>query len=134
MFGIMQRFSDGQWVTQRNLYMQFQGGLIQIGTWSGLALQIRQQCSREKLKRLVSFAIMLFQLLFLQEVVNCVISIQFPLTQKEGKYLTGKLVERTMMCKHGVENVNEHFKSYNNICDATEVISFPLCLMVLLFH
>ena len=55
--------------------MQFQGGLIQIGTWSGLALQIRQQCSREKLKRLVSFVIMLFQLLFLQEVVNCVISI-----------------------------------------------------------
>ncbi|KAL4615657.1 hypothetical protein ACB092_07G142500 [Castanea dentata] len=32
----------------------------------------------------------------------------------------GKLVERTMMSKYGVENVNEHFKSFNNICDATQ--------------
>ena len=30
---------------------------------------------KEKLKRLVSFAIMLSQLLFLQEVVTCVISV-----------------------------------------------------------
>lgn len=33
----------------------------------------------------------------------------------------GKLVERTMMRKHGVENVNEHFLSFNTICDATQV-------------
>ncbi|KAK4562862.1 hypothetical protein RGQ29_005369 [Quercus rubra] len=32
----------------------------------------------------------------------------------------GKLVERTMMRKYGVENVNEHFLSFNTICDATQ--------------
>ncbi|KAH6789325.1 4-hydroxy-3-methylbut-2-enyl diphosphate reductase [Perilla frutescens var. frutescens] len=32
----------------------------------------------------------------------------------------GKLVERTMMRKHGVENVTNHFKSFNTICDATQ--------------
>ena len=77
---------------------------------------------------------MLFHLLLLQEVVTCVIFTWFPLTQKEGKYLTGKLVKSTMMRKYGVENINEHFKGFNNICDATQVISLPPCLMVLLFH
>lgn len=32
----------------------------------------------------------------------------------------GKLVERTMMQKYGVENVNHHFMSFNTICDATQ--------------
>ncbi|KAI3441330.1 uncharacterized protein J3R85_002607 [Psidium guajava] len=32
----------------------------------------------------------------------------------------GKLVERTMMRKYGVENVNQHFISFNTICDATQ--------------
>ncbi|KAI9128081.1 hypothetical protein K1719_001074 [Acacia pycnantha] len=32
----------------------------------------------------------------------------------------GKLLERTMMRKYGVENVNEHFLSFNTICDATQ--------------
>ncbi|TMW94120.1 hypothetical protein EJD97_010714 [Solanum chilense] len=32
----------------------------------------------------------------------------------------GKLVERTMMQKYGVENVNNHFVSFNTICDATQ--------------
>ncbi|XP_034681570.1 4-hydroxy-3-methylbut-2-enyl diphosphate reductase, chloroplastic [Vitis riparia] len=32
----------------------------------------------------------------------------------------GKLVERTMMRKYGVENVNNHFISFNTICDATQ--------------
>ncbi|WJX51523.1 4-hydroxy-3-methylbut-2-enyl diphosphate reductase [Trifolium repens] len=32
----------------------------------------------------------------------------------------GKLVERTMMRKFGVENVNEHFISFNTICNATQ--------------
>ncbi|KAM0938013.1 putative 4-hydroxy-3-methylbut-2-enyl diphosphate reductase [Dioscorea sansibarensis] len=32
----------------------------------------------------------------------------------------GKLVEKTMMRKHGVENINEHFISFNTICDATQ--------------
>ncbi|GMH23559.1 hypothetical protein Nepgr_025402 [Nepenthes gracilis] len=32
----------------------------------------------------------------------------------------GKLVERTMMRKYGVENINKHFISFNTICDATQ--------------
>ncbi|CAA7387689.1 unnamed protein product [Spirodela intermedia] len=32
----------------------------------------------------------------------------------------GKLLERTMMQKYGVENVNSHFISFNTICDATQ--------------
>ncbi|KAF5770813.1 putative 4-hydroxy-3-methylbut-2-enyl diphosphate reductase [Helianthus annuus] len=32
----------------------------------------------------------------------------------------GKLLERTMMQKFGVENVNKHFLSFNTICDATQ--------------
>ncbi|KAI3448058.1 hypothetical protein Pfo_004723 [Paulownia fortunei] len=32
----------------------------------------------------------------------------------------GKLVERTMMRKYGVENINNHFLSFNTICDATQ--------------
>lgn len=32
----------------------------------------------------------------------------------------GKLVERTMMRKFGVENATEHFISFNTICDATQ--------------
>ncbi|XVF44940.1 hypothetical protein PTKIN_Ptkin02bG0163500 [Pterospermum kingtungense] len=32
----------------------------------------------------------------------------------------GKLVERTVMRKYGVENVNDHFISFNTICHATQ--------------
>nr|ABB78090.1 1-hydroxy-2-methyl-2-(E)-butenyl 4-diphosphate reductase type 3 [Ginkgo biloba] len=32
----------------------------------------------------------------------------------------GKLVEKTMMHKFGVENINDHFISFNTICDATQ--------------
>ncbi|CAL9115124.1 unnamed protein product [Musa textilis] len=32
----------------------------------------------------------------------------------------GKLVEKTIMRKYGVENINEHFVSFNTICDATQ--------------
>ncbi|NP_001311600.1 4-hydroxy-3-methylbut-2-enyl diphosphate reductase, chloroplastic-like [Nicotiana tabacum] len=32
----------------------------------------------------------------------------------------GKLVERTMMQRYGVENINNHFISFNTICDATQ--------------
>ncbi|KAK6143489.1 hypothetical protein DH2020_023837 [Rehmannia glutinosa] len=35
-------------------------------------------------------------------------------------YFAGRLIERTMMRKYGVENVNEHFISFNTICDATQ--------------
>ncbi|XP_075504385.1 4-hydroxy-3-methylbut-2-enyl diphosphate reductase, chloroplastic-like [Primulina tabacum] len=33
----------------------------------------------------------------------------------------GKLVERTVMRKFGVENLNSHFISFNTICDATQI-------------
>ncbi|TVU45235.1 hypothetical protein EJB05_04713 [Eragrostis curvula] len=32
----------------------------------------------------------------------------------------GKLVEKTMMQKYGVENVTDHFMAFNTICDATQ--------------
>nr|AAG21984.1 LYTB-like protein precursor [Adonis aestivalis var. palaestina] len=32
----------------------------------------------------------------------------------------GKLLEKTMMRKYGVENINDHFISFNTICDATQ--------------
>nr|UIB01911.1 4-hydroxy-3-methylbut-2-enyl-diphosphate reductase 2 [Pinus massoniana] len=32
----------------------------------------------------------------------------------------GKLLEKTMMQKYGVEFINEHFMSFNTICDATQ--------------
>ncbi|KAK8636518.1 hypothetical protein V6N13_124264 [Hibiscus sabdariffa] len=32
----------------------------------------------------------------------------------------GRLVERTMMQKYGVGNINDHFISFNTICDATQ--------------
>eukprot|EP00245_Coleochaete_scutata_P007858 TRINITY_DN23644_c0_g1_i1.p1 TRINITY_DN23644_c0_g1~~TRINITY_DN23644_c0_g1_i1.p1 ORF type:complete len:479 (+),score=131.32 TRINITY_DN23644_c0_g1_i1:121-1557(+) len=34
--------------------------------------------------------------------------------------MIGKLLERTMMQKYGLENVNERFMSFNTICDATQ--------------
>nr|AFK35191.1 unknown [Lotus japonicus] len=42
----------------------------------------------------------------------------------------GKLVERTMMRKFGVENVNEHFISFNTICDATQEIQDTMYKLV----
>ncbi|KAK9942338.1 hypothetical protein M0R45_008008 [Rubus argutus] len=32
----------------------------------------------------------------------------------------GKLVEKTMMRKYGVENINNHFVSFNTMCYATQ--------------
>jgi 4-hydroxy-3-methylbut-2-en-1-yl diphosphate reductase len=32
----------------------------------------------------------------------------------------GKLFERTMIKKHGPQNLNQHFQSFNTICDATQ--------------
>lgn len=34
--------------------------------------------------------------------------------------LIGKLFERTMIKKYGPQNINEHFMSFNTICDATQ--------------
>jgi 4-hydroxy-3-methylbut-2-enyl diphosphate reductase len=50
----------------------------------------------------------------------------------------GKLFERTMMQKYGVDNLNQHFLAYNTICDATqerqdamfEIVEEPLDLMI----
>ncbi|MBD2177963.1 4-hydroxy-3-methylbut-2-enyl diphosphate reductase [Pseudanabaena sp. FACHB-1998] len=52
----------------------------------------------------------------------------------------GKLFERTMMQKYGVEHLNEHFLSFNTICDATqerqdamfEIVEQPLDLMIVI--
>ena len=47
-------------------------------------------------------------------------------------YLLGKLLEKTMMTKFGIENVNDHFMSFNTICDATQVIPRSLLSSLLL--
>lgn len=52
----------------------------------------------------------------------------------------GKLLERTMMRKYGPENLNQHFLSFNTICDATqerqdamfELVKEPLDLIVVI--
>lgn len=52
----------------------------------------------------------------------------------------GKLFERTMMRKYGPANVNQHFLSFNTICDATQerqdamfqLVDEPLDLMVVI--
>jgi 4-hydroxy-3-methylbut-2-en-1-yl diphosphate reductase len=52
--------------------------------------------------------------------------------------LIGKLFERTMMRKYGPDTLNQHFMSFNTICDATqerqdamfELVEEPLDLMV----
>jgi len=45
------------------------------------------------------------------------------------EHFAGKLLERTMMRKYGVENINEHFMSFNTICDATQVWFHSPCLL-----
>ena len=52
----------------------------------------------------------------------------------------GKLFERTMMQKYGVNHVNEHFLAFNTICDATqerqdamfEIVEEDLNLMIVI--
>lgn len=52
----------------------------------------------------------------------------------------GKLFEKTMMQKYGVENVNDHFLAFNTICDATqerqdamfEIVEEDLDLMIVI--
>ncbi|MFN6167240.1 MAG: 4-hydroxy-3-methylbut-2-enyl diphosphate reductase [Pseudanabaena sp.] len=52
----------------------------------------------------------------------------------------GKLFERTMMQKYGVEHLNEHFLAFNTICDATqerqdamfEIVDEPIDLMIVI--
>ncbi|HBL60242.1 MAG TPA: 4-hydroxy-3-methylbut-2-enyl diphosphate reductase [Cyanobacteria bacterium UBA8803] len=52
----------------------------------------------------------------------------------------GKLFERTMMKKYGPDRLNDHFQSFNTICDATqerqdamlELVEEPLDLMVVI--
>jgi len=52
----------------------------------------------------------------------------------------GKLFERTMMQKYGVEHLNEHFLAFNTICDATqerqdamfEIVEEPIDLMIVI--
>ena len=52
----------------------------------------------------------------------------------------GKLFEKTMMKKYGVENINDHFLAFNTICDATqerqdamfEIVEEKLDLMIVI--
>ncbi|MFM7885387.1 MAG: 4-hydroxy-3-methylbut-2-enyl diphosphate reductase [Pseudanabaena sp.] len=52
----------------------------------------------------------------------------------------GKLFERTMMQKYGVEHLNDHFLAFNTICDATqerqdamfEIVEEPIDLMIVI--
>jgi 4-hydroxy-3-methylbut-2-enyl diphosphate reductase len=52
----------------------------------------------------------------------------------------GKLLEKTMMQKYGVEHINDHFLAFNTICDATqerqdamiEIVEQPLDLMLVI--
>ncbi|MFN9649670.1 MAG: 4-hydroxy-3-methylbut-2-enyl diphosphate reductase [Pseudanabaena sp.] len=52
----------------------------------------------------------------------------------------GKLFERTMMQKYGVEHLNEHFLAFNTMCDATqerqdamfEIVEEPIDLMIVI--
>lgn len=99
----------------RNLNLPSLRGLIQTLTCPKLVLQIKPQCSREKLKKLVS-CITIFITSFANKIVILTLFL----------YSSGKLVERTMMRKYGVENVNNHFISFNTICDATQVTSCSL--------
>jgi len=42
----------------------------------------------------------------------------------------GKLFERTMMKKYGPEHLNQHFQSFNTICDATQERQDAMLLLV----
>ncbi|WP_019501836.1 4-hydroxy-3-methylbut-2-enyl diphosphate reductase [Pseudanabaena sp. PCC 6802] len=52
----------------------------------------------------------------------------------------GKLFERTIMQKYGIEHLNEHFLAFNTICDATQerqdamlkIVEQPLDLMIVI--
>lgn len=112
---IISSFWNNYLFAYRNLNLPSLRGLIQTLTCPKLVLQIKPQCSREKLKKLVS-CITIFITSFANKIMILTLFL----------YSSGKLVERTMMRKYGVENVNNHFISFNTICDATQVTSCSL--------
>ncbi|KAK3195565.1 hypothetical protein Dsin_026875 [Dipteronia sinensis] len=54
-----------------------------------------------------------------RDLVKCGIANQTTMLKGETEEI-GKLAHMTMMRKYGVENVNQHFISFNTICDATQ--------------
>ncbi|XP_062022157.1 4-hydroxy-3-methylbut-2-enyl diphosphate reductase, chloroplastic-like [Rosa rugosa] len=54
-----------------------------------------------------------------KDLVKCGIANQTTMLMTETDSI-GKLVEKTMMRKYGVENINDHFVSFNTICYATQ--------------
>ncbi|PRQ23531.1 putative 4-hydroxy-3-methylbut-2-enyl diphosphate reductase [Rosa chinensis] len=54
-----------------------------------------------------------------KDLVKCGIANQTTMLMTETDSI-GKLVENTMMRKYGVENINDHFVSFNTICYATQ--------------
>lgn len=99
----------------RNSNMQFLTGLIRTLIYKSLALQTKLQCSRERLKRSVSTTTLAASYRLVPLILRFYLLV-----------LSGKLVEKTMMRKYGIENINEHFQSFNTICDATQVVSSQL--------
>lgn len=74
-----------------------------------------------------------------QDLVQIGIANQTTMLKSETEQI-GKLLEHTMMKKYGPDNLNQHFQSFNTICDATQerqdamigILDDPLDLMVVI--
>lgn len=74
-----------------------------------------------------------------QDLIQIGIANQTTMLKTETEQI-GKLFERTMMKKYGPDQLNQHFQSFNTICDATQerqdamigILDEPLDLMVVI--